>query len=160
MSVRPFSPSESFAFPKPPGQQTPTKSADPFADEHSTHSTHSQPVHWPMYTPPAPEAQNPFADEASIASATTHASDVVPGAVEMVCRPFAPAREDELGVEEGELITVMEAFDDGWAQVKKKVNGATGLIPIDCFRETGDDLPAFLASKRVSSYVEGGAYAA
>jgi hypothetical protein len=60
-------------------------------------------------------------------------------------------------------------FDDGWASVVKvpapgsgggneddaSVADNRGLIPIDCLREAGQELPAFIASKRVSSYGEG-----
>jgi len=31
-----------------------------------------------------------------------------------------------------------------------------GLIPVDCFRQVGEDIPAFLAGKRVSSYEHSG----
>ncbi|KAI0042400.1 hypothetical protein FA95DRAFT_1500146 [Auriscalpium vulgare] len=121
MSVRPFSPSESFAFPKPPSSARPKSSENPFDD---------------------PKA------------GATSSTDILPGSLETVIRPFAPTLHDELSVDPGDLVTVVTAFDDGWAQVKKKIDGTTGLIPIDCFRSMGEDVPAFLASKRVSSYFE------
>jgi len=98
--------------------------------------------------------QNPFDDDAS-AKSVTSASGVVAGALETVCRPFAPTLGDELVVEVGDLVSVIQAFDDGWARVRKQSDGSKGLIPIDCFRQNGEELPAFLASKRVSSFYGG-----
>ena len=57
-------------------------------------------------------------------------------------------------------------FDDGWVLIEKdpmmdhsqskgKAKALSGLIPVDCLREGNEDLPAFLASKRESSYPRG-----
>jgi hypothetical protein len=69
---------------------------------------------------------------------------------------------DELSVVIGDRVKVIKVFDDGWAMVEKLPHGADakgakmpGLIPIDCMRAIGQDLPAFLIEKRVSSiYVD------
>lgn len=76
------------------------------------------------------------------------------GAIETVRRPFLPTLDDELPVSPGNLVRVLEPFDDGWCfceLVKGGAEGSKGLIPIDCLREAGQELPSFLASKRVSS---------
>ena len=38
---------------------------------------------------------------------------------------------------------------------KRLETGETGLIPVDCLREAGEELPEFLAARRVSSYYGG-----
>jgi hypothetical protein len=103
-----------------------------------------------------PPQSNPFADptfEPKFAE------------IETVQRPFVPTLSDELPVVIGDRVKVIKVFDDGWAMVQKNVEEAgsspirskpqSGLIPIDCMRAVGQDLPAFLSEKRVSSaYVE------
>ncbi|KAI0269963.1 hypothetical protein BC834DRAFT_579720 [Gloeopeniophorella convolvens] len=151
MSVRPFSPSESFAFPKPPSSSRPTSMrnsvmSDPFADPLSAWAA------YPALLSPGASSANPFADDASPPPRTSASSSVVEGAEERVCRPFAPTLHDEVAVATGDVVTVVQPFDDGWVRVRR-VDGADGLIPLDCFRQAGEDLPAFLASKRVSSFM-------
>jgi len=75
----------------------------------------------------------------------------------VIRRPFMPTMDDELAVLPGDQVRVMQAFDDGWAFVEKMTGAGSdrnerGLIPVDCLREAGQALPAFLAQKRVSSY--------
>lgn len=190
MSVRPFSPSESFSFPKPPGQQsadrnhimnaqsprdndwlTNTSPNTPSAASGRTitpqqFSTFSNANNIMTPTMPAPTANpndiggmninggssyyaipNPFAD----ATPAEHDPDFDP--VEIIRRPFTPTLDDELSVVPGDSVRVVKAFDDGWAYVEKIKTSQKGLIPVDCMREAGQDLPAFLASKRVSSYI-------
>ena len=76
-----------------------------------------------------------------------------------------PTLSDELPVVIGDRVKVIKVFDDGWAMVQKIVEDTkssaaknrpqSGLIPIDCMRAVGQDLPAFLSEKRVSStYIE------
>ncbi|KAH7924534.1 hypothetical protein BV22DRAFT_504063 [Leucogyrophana mollusca] len=175
MSVRPFSPSESFAFPKPPAQQqsqrmstsssfgfgghempSPQSSAatlipsgsptHAFATNTSLPSTNTVTYDVPSPVPSLPPlvaAPNPFADPAK-----AEFSDV-----EIIRRPFTPTLEDELAVFPGDQVRVKKVFDDGWAFVEKTGPVTErGLIPVDCLREAGQALPAFLAQKRVSSY--------
>jgi hypothetical protein len=168
MSVRPFSPSESFAFPTPPisaglyqpSQRTLTTDLDDFL------GSFPQP---PMNTP-----ANPFILEANptiqntrsntIDSILTPASDEdftglstpslgspflnVEG---IILRPFVPTLFDEISVQVGEVVKVTQVFDDGWAWVTKEGDTIAGLIPVDCLNDTDEDVPAFLAAKRVSS---------
>lgn len=67
-------------------------------------------------------------------------------------------------MEPNEQVRILQLFDDGWTKVEKvnslkaskgKVKVAeveTGLIPIDCLRESGVDLPTFFDKKRISGY--------
>ena len=157
MSVRPFSPSESFAFPKPPGllRQSLQDMQDPFGDNSSFNISRvsiAATAPRSSHPPSISSAQNPFADSASVDTEPSPISDIVPGIPHKIFRPFAPTLVDELAVEVGEEVLVLQAFDDGWAQVRKGERGPKGLVPLDCFREHGENIPAFLASKRVSSF--------
>ncbi|KAG2146244.1 hypothetical protein DEU56DRAFT_787029 [Suillus clintonianus] len=174
MSVRPFSPSESFAFPKPPpcpnegqgnssasvvsghGLVSPLSSAATLIQIHSPPpifnsdlspsapgASYSQPPTGASLTAVPDTSSDPFADPAS-------------PEFEIIRRPFTPTLDDELSVAPGDKVLVIKVFDDGWAFVEKP-NGSLGydekgLIPVDCLREAGQALPAFLAQKRVSSY--------
>ncbi|KAL0569121.1 hypothetical protein V5O48_012849 [Marasmius crinis-equi] len=137
MSVRPFSPTEAFSFPKPPSS--------------------ANSGHWDN----APRrssalATNPFSDPQPESAGPAFSN------VEYVRRPFQPTRDDEVEVSAGDRVSIIELFDDGWAAVRKveehegkgkaKASSAPGLIPIDCFREQGLPLPDFLATTRVSGY--------
>ncbi|KAJ2986219.1 hypothetical protein NUW54_g9859 [Trametes sanguinea] len=79
--------------------------------------------------------------------------------VEMIRRPFVPTMDDEMAVNPGENVRIIKRFDDGWAYAENANTGMQGLIPIDCLRPIEEDLPAFLAKKRLSSYVPGPANA-
>ncbi|KAF8157821.1 hypothetical protein B0H34DRAFT_430394 [Crassisporium funariophilum] len=181
MSVRPFSPSESFAFPKPP---------DPVGDRTSAYSRPSSSATLGMMKspilsamiPPTPAVptsmapsppqaaadpfadNNPFSDNNPFEDPTTvsHASGEF-AEIEVIRRPFFPSLQDEVAVIPDDSVRVIQLFDDGWAMVEKVTpgdskgkakEGERGLIPIDCLREPGQDLPAFFAAKRVSSYGE------
>ncbi len=147
MSVRPFTPSESFAFPQPPPKHA---LGDLSMNGFNGGTADIQPD----------SPVNPFADIPVRPLPTTPVS-----AFEIICRPFSPTLHDELAVDAGDRVTVLKVFDDGWALVEKApiedrsgkgkgkaVPTQPGLIPIDCLREAGQPLPAFLAAKRVSSY--------
>jgi hypothetical protein len=164
MSVRPFSPSESFMFPKPPVDDNETdwlsRSPTSFATDSGRILTPkpaallSNAAGTSNTKPVANPATNPFNDSAALGAA-----NLIPElntefvSIEAIRRPFVPTLDDELAVVPGDSVHVVKSFDDGWAYVEKVGStGARGLIPIDCMREAGEDLPAFLASKRISSY--------
>ncbi|KAG6864887.1 hypothetical protein C0991_006574, partial [Blastosporella zonata] len=151
MSVRPFSPSESFAFPKPPTKQSGDWSSSRPLSSNTFYSA-SQSI-----TDSAPAVpSNPFSDP------------VLPFAefaeLESIRRPFASTRDDELSVSVSDSVRVLKLFDDGWALVEKlpsfedllkkeydSTSSVQGLIPIDCFRAEGQDLSSFFSEKRVAS---------
>jgi hypothetical protein len=174
MSVRPFSPSESFAFPKPPPCAEENKASasstfgtnghdltSPVSSTTTLIQIHSPPPIFNSDLPPSTlppngalsssaaifnTSSNPFADPAKPESYD----------IETIRRPFTPTLDDELSVSIGDPVRVMKVFDDGWAFVEKQGGSVdrseSGLIPVDCLREAGQALPAFLAQKRVSSY--------
>ncbi|KAK0466231.1 uncharacterized protein EV420DRAFT_817045 [Desarmillaria tabescens] len=146
MSVRPFTPSESFSFPKPPSNGEWIKI--PNRDSHGTALSSSTEMYPPSLTNPSSGPESPIT------------SGFCP--VEMIHRTFVPSRYDEMSVSIGDRVKILEVFDDGWAMVEKVPEGngkgkdvdlEPGLIPIDCLRMTGDPLPPFLAAKRISSQI-------
>ncbi|KAI6137393.1 hypothetical protein F5141DRAFT_83061 [Pisolithus sp. B1] len=173
MSVRPFSPSETFSFPKPPAPSSsstvPARQgvASPSASTATLVQLSPPPpvFHRELASPPSPTINtavklpsvpeisvNPFEDPVPAFSGT-----------ETIRRPFTPNLEDELLVSLGDTVRILQIFDDGWALVERiSVNTIVagdphsqqrrGLIPVDCFRETGQELPHFLAQKRLSDY--------
>ncbi|KAJ7069160.1 hypothetical protein C8F01DRAFT_977113 [Mycena amicta] len=151
MSVRPFSPSESFAFPAPPPRES--QLVSPMIP-----LTPSPMV--PQITEsllPSPPVENPFAD----AFAAAPASSSPFAAVETIFRAFEQTLQDELSVQSGDQVKVLAVYDDGWAMVERvDVSGkgkgkegakVVGLIPIDCMRRADESVTSFLAAKRVSS---------
>lgn len=197
ISVRPFSPSESWAFPKPPtNPPTPSMTSrplsgasaatempvppipvaraadlspslnsaglqDPFAD--AQEMLHKDPFADPQLTPTllVPmkgldiPVQRPTSSGTMRTTSTACGSEVSLGVLDVIRRPFVPTLEDELLVKRGDQIRVLQCFDDGWAQIEKLETGEAGLIPVDCLREAGEELPDFLAARRVSSYYGG-----
>ncbi|KAF7980655.1 hypothetical protein HWV62_37478, partial [Athelia sp. TMB] len=175
MSVRPFSPSEAFSFPKPPAEassetdwlnrshpNSPIESMRTLTPQKAAAKRHSANMEIndrsfapPMPNPfsdPAPET-SPFTDAAALSAtrASLTPEELSNAPIEVVRRPFAPTLEDEVAAVPGDRVRVVKVFDDGWAYVENVATFAQGLIPIDCLREAGEELPAFLASKRVSS---------
>ncbi|KAG6856427.1 hypothetical protein H0H87_004553 [Tephrocybe sp. NHM501043] len=148
MSVRPFSPSESFAFPKPPNKQSGDWSSSSVRPT-SSHTYYSASQSTTDLVPTVPA--NPFSDPAL---------PVTEFEVEAVRRPFVSTRFDELSVAVSDSVRVMKLFDDGWALVEKlpsiedivhkkynSASGVQGLIPIDCLRAEGQDLTSFFSEK-------------
>ncbi|KAG2344351.1 hypothetical protein BDR05DRAFT_882554 [Suillus weaverae] len=174
MSVRPFSPSESFAFPKPPlcpneGKRTSSVSVisghglvSPSSSAATLVQIHSPPLIFNSdLLPSAPAASYllppPSASLTAIPDTSSNPfSDPAQPEFETIRRPFAPSLDDEVSVAPGDQVLVMKVFDDGWAFIEKQCgflnHNEKGLIPVDCLREAGQALPAFLAQKRVSSY--------
>jgi len=190
-SGKAFSPSESFAFPKPPSpigdrvsaysrRSTSTATANAMMRSMRTNSDDS---HLPSLpdVPPSPVAgtptganpfsENPFSDNNPFEDhQITAAQAITPTAfaeMEVIRRAFRRNLQDEITVNSGEFVRVLKTFDDGWAYVAKTPamgsngiddvdDGTKGLIPIDCLREPGQDLPAFISANRLSDYTPAG----
>ncbi|KAN0074615.1 hypothetical protein V8E55_011664 [Tylopilus felleus] len=179
MSVRPFSPSESFAFPKPPAPPSSTVNSFFLAGSPAPASPQSSAttlVH--LSTPPrvfmtdlplvsAPVSLNPQNSTPSItlspfiATANLSVDPFMDPpkpeflGVEVIRRPFTPSLNDEMAVLPGDRVRIIRVFDDGWAFVDKVAGTGgerheRGLIPVDCFRDVDQALPSFLAENRVS----------
>ncbi|CDO71661.1 hypothetical protein BN946_scf184915.g5 [Trametes cinnabarina] len=170
-SVRPFSPSETFSFPRPPQDDARSRASEMMtgsimsaslasaafftAEDHPISSPASSPE------PRLGAEENPFLDFTEITTTTgrpptaSTESSAHFAPIETICRPFVPTMDDEIAVRPGEDVRILKRFDDGWAYAENATTGAQGLIPIDCLRPVEEDLPAFLAKKRLSSYVPG-----
>ena len=128
ISVRPFTPSESWSFPKPP-----TSRAQSFA---FSDGSRGFPDPNP-FTDPVPQLYPPGLSQ-----------------VEVVVTAFEPMAVDELAVEIGDEVSVLTVFDDGWVKVKvlrrdgsaENVEGLGGLVPIECLRSKGNEGPVFADS--------------
>ncbi|EIN12965.1 hypothetical protein PUNSTDRAFT_59888 [Punctularia strigosozonata HHB-11173 SS5] len=134
VSVRPFTPSESFAFPKPPGSEK-TKGV-----QTATHSPQASIASVPetsetndtYHTAVAVSSESPFADPTELKNPFLDVVHLKP-----IKRSYIPYRGDELGVQRGEDVSVLKYFGDGWALVERSLNGVveTGLIPQACFQD-------------------------
>ena len=164
MMVSPFTPTESFAFPQPPVRPT-TAEGDASITEAAKVSSlwltkpvtpppvpspavlAGAPPPSPAHVPPRGSTANPFSDPIQNTESFISGEIAEP---EIVWRRFAPTLGDELSVEPGDTVAIRKVFDDGWAYVEK--GPEKGLVPLDCLRDAEQDLPAFLAARRVSSY--------
>ncbi|KAG8721480.1 hypothetical protein FRC08_012613 [Ceratobasidium sp. 394] len=63
-----------------------------------------------------------------------------------VVQTFQPSLPDELDIRDGDWVTILHAYDDGWGLCER--NGRRGVVPLECL-----DLgrPDFSASRRMSS---------
>jgi hypothetical protein len=189
MSVRPFSPTEAFSFPKPPTESSgsnyspqvnstkgtiqdlpslpvPSASSNPFDDPEPSVAPAPAIKVQKIPSPIDVAAANPFVDPLpNLPPEPNTPSAVHPEfmEVEIIKRPFVPTLSDEILVEVGDNVKILQMFDDGWSLVEKnpifsanlsekEKKPQVGLIPIDCFRNVGQDVSEFIASKRVSSY--------
>ena len=49
-----------------------------------------------------------------------------------VLKTYVPSLPDELAINAGERIIVIESFDDGWAQVRRSGAKDSGVVPLEC----------------------------
>ena len=180
-----LSPSESFAFPKPPppaGDRTSAYSR-PISNHGTLRATMNSdnsifaslpPVPSPPFAAPLigndPFTSDPFADNNPFEGSQPAAAPATLKGV--IRRPYQRSLEDEVTVVVGEYVHVLTTFEDGWAYVVKvspsgsdrdnedTSDGSKGLIPIDCLRESDEDLSAFIAAKRLSNYSDGTTFTA
>jgi len=160
ISVRPFSPTESWSFPRPPNRNSQLTTKDSASTLRPSSSAYlsARSVDFESKSDDHASAENPFADFVTVDSHFTSSTSVDASnadhfsEVEVIKRPFIPTMGDEMVVVPGDEVRVRKRFDDGWAYGEKLSDGKRGLFPIDCLRDKNEDLPAFLASKRISSY--------
>ncbi|KAI6137364.1 hypothetical protein F5141DRAFT_996038, partial [Pisolithus sp. B1] len=136
-------PSKTFSFPKPPALSSSSSLASPPSPTINTA------VELPSVLV---ISVNPFEDPVPAFSST-----------ETICQPLTPNLEDELPVCPGDTVQILQVFDGGRALVERTtVNTVLAgdphrqqrrdLIVVECFGETGRELPHCLAQKRLSNY--------
>jgi len=54
----------------------------------------------------------------------------------MVKFTFIPSLPDELSISNGEVVEVLQEFDDGWALCRNG-RGLEGMVPMECLSESG-----------------------
>ncbi|KAJ2008613.1 hypothetical protein H4R26_000092 [Coemansia thaxteri] len=66
------------------------------------------------------------------------------GKPRQVVRHFFARRDDEISLQQGDIVTLQMAFDDGWVVGKNLTTGAEGTFPLMCVME---NLPASLPAQ-------------
>ncbi|KAJ3112841.1 hypothetical protein HK100_002173 [Physocladia obscura] len=51
----------------------------------------------------------------------------------IVHRPYQAMQPDELTLEIGDFVEILERFDDGWCKGRKVTSGEEGMCPLPCF---------------------------
>ena len=77
------------------------------------------------------------------------------GHLVVVARTFVPSLPDELSIQTGEQVRVINRFDDGWAHVERTRSGAgaeNGVVPVECL----ETLPLFTLESATASIASGG----
>lgn len=168
MSVRPFSPTESFTFPAPPREHRSSAWTSPVTSPVAQYNEMLLPqiteslVQTPPHSAKHIASENPFADAFSVPAAAANRASAEFDAVETIWRPFEQTLQDEISVRAGDQVKVLAIYDDGWAMIERVDMGkgkgkaaegqlGVGLIPIDCMRKAEESVSSFLAAKRVSS---------
>ncbi|KAH0826193.1 hypothetical protein J3R83DRAFT_5625 [Lanmaoa asiatica] len=158
MCVRPFTPSESFAFPKPPAPRSSTTDSFFISRTEGAVSPRSSATLFMTDLPPPPVLAHSLHPQTSMPSVTP--SPFIAAAnpsIDPFADPLTPGFADVevLSVRPDDRVRLLQIFDDGWVFVEKL--GGTegerherGLIPVDCLHETSQALPTFLAKERVS----------
>jgi hypothetical protein len=57
------------------------------------------------------------------------------GTLVIVARTFVPTLPDELSIQTGEQVRIVNRYDDGWAHVERMKSGAgveSGVVPLEC----------------------------
>jgi len=111
LSVRPFSPTESYKFPRPPGSDRGSRSS-----RHLLSSVGD--------TGAAPGVSSNRAQSQPLSNV----------GLNTVKRTFMPTRGDELQIIVGDVVLVETAFDDGWA-LASTLDGVKGLVTLACFED-------------------------
>ncbi|CAE6439628.1 hypothetical protein ACGC1H_000809 [Rhizoctonia solani] len=98
------------------------------------------------YVYPNPPPQTPTPAPALSVPTSSGLGVLQAGGMKRVIQTFQPTLPDELDIHEGDWVTVLHAYDDGWGLCE--CNGRRGVVPLECL-DPGK--PDFRASRRLSS---------
>ncbi|KAF7295639.1 C3H1-type domain-containing protein [Mycena indigotica] len=95
----------------------------------------------------SPTRSESFAAHQSMAFAQMAVSDADTSKLMNVVNPFTPTMDDELPIQVGETVRVLEEFQDGWALVQRlgRMDAPKGVVPVTCLRER----PVFSPNRRL-----------
>jgi hypothetical protein len=92
-----------------------------------------------MITPPDSTLNNPTRRISTVSLSPNSA--IKQQELAKVLRAYLPTLPDELQIQQGELIEIVNCFDDGWALCLNQ-HGEKGVVPLECLSRDGnrDDL--------------------
>jgi len=124
------------------------------SDTHSSFLAQSM-----LITPPGNTFNNPVRPTSAVS--LTSNSVMKQREFTKVLKGFLPTLPDELQIHQGEVIEIINSFDDGWALCLNQ-HGEKGVVPLECLsRDAGKDElnppggGAYRLSKRASSLYAG-----
>ncbi|KAJ6531106.1 hypothetical protein B0H19DRAFT_967166 [Mycena capillaripes] len=68
-----------------------------------------------------------------------------------VINPFTPTLEDELPIQIGETVRILEEYQDGWALVQRlgRIDAPRGVVPRSCITDRERVMPAYNPGRRL-----------
>ncbi|KAJ6526272.1 hypothetical protein DFH09DRAFT_170643 [Mycena vulgaris] len=145
--------------PSPPHQSTlpptpptpPAKKKNPFSRE--IPPAKPAPTDLPPQMPlPSPARSASFANHqtASLAQMETVDEEAMPRLMTVV-NSFTPTLEDELSIQIGEAVRVLEEYQDGWALVQRigRIDAPKGVVPRSCITERERVIPTYTPGRRL-----------
>jgi hypothetical protein len=101
----------------------------PFAFRHETANAFSSVLPPPLaYNNPDPSPNPP-----SVSATLGHSTIVATGRTATVCCTFIPTLPDELSISNGEIVSIVNEFDDGWSLCVNS-RGEQGMVPLECLQ--------------------------
>ncbi|KAJ7137910.1 hypothetical protein C8R44DRAFT_728101 [Mycena epipterygia] len=147
--------------PSPPSQSTlpptpPTPPAKKKINPFSREIPPAKPV--PMDLPPqmplpSPARSASFANHQSASLADMERVDeeqAMPRLMTVV-NPFSPTLDDELPIQVGETVRILEEYQDGWALVQRigRIDAPKGVVPRTCITDRERIIPTYTPGRRL-----------
>jgi len=80
----------------------------------------------------------------SLAQRVGGTGSIATGTLVIVARTFVPSLPDELSIQTGEQVRLINRYDDGWAHVERMRSGAgieSGVVPMECLESVSAPAP-------------------
>jgi hypothetical protein len=101
----------------------------PFAFRHETANAFSS-----VLPPPLAYNSDPSPNPPSVSATLGHSTNVATGRTATVCCTFIPTLPDELSISNGEIVRIVNEFDDGWSLCVNS-RGEQGMVPLECLQK-------------------------